>query len=32
MSALDHLAETSKKPLAPQGPSTHGHYGFAMAL
>jgi hypothetical protein len=24
MSALDQLAETSKKPLAPQGPSTQG--------
>jgi hypothetical protein len=32
MSALDPLAETSKKPLAPQGPSTHGHYSFAVAL
>jgi len=32
MSALDPLAETSKKPLAPQGPSTHGHYSYAVAL
>jgi hypothetical protein len=32
MSALDPLAETSKKPLAPQGPSTHGHYSFTVPL
>jgi hypothetical protein len=31
MSALDPLAENVKKPLAPQGPSTHGHYSFAVA-
>jgi hypothetical protein len=32
MSALDQLAETSKKPLALQGPSTHEHYVYAIAL
>jgi hypothetical protein len=32
MSALNHLAEASKKPPAPQGPSTHGQYVFAVAL